>query len=73
MTADSCSGVWALGARGTRTGADSVLFLAVLEEVFGMILWRAECLKGKMAFCIASNGASNCQEWQRRLPSALLV
>ncbi len=45
MTADSCLGVRAVGARGTRVGVGSKLFLTALTVVVLM-------------FCTTSNGAS---------------
>jgi hypothetical protein len=38
MTADSCSGVRAVGARGMRAGAGSVLFLVILTEEVLMVV-----------------------------------
>jgi hypothetical protein len=57
MTADSCSGVRAVAARGMRAGAGSVLFLATLTvevlmivEVLGAAMKREEYWKGRTAF-----------------------
>ena len=57
MTADSCSGVRAVGARGMRAEAGSVLFLMTLAvevlivvEVLGAAMYREECWKGRTAF-----------------------
>ncbi len=57
MTADSCSGVRAVGARGMRAGAGSVLFLMTITvevlmvvEVLGAAMFREECWKGRTAF-----------------------